>query len=218
VQPGCRFAALASGHVIRSVRAVVYPVEASALRLEQRLHPRLHRAEIGLGDQPPSDPGLVGDHDHRPPGISQPHDRFGGTRKQFHTLRVAGIVPIDDDRAVPIEKCGAGHPAVTWNPASTYMTSPVMPVERSEARKRVALPTSSTSIGRFIGARSAVILRRSRKWATPRAARVFTAPAEIALMRMPRCPRSTARYRTEASRAAFATPMTLYPGTAFSEP
>ena len=43
----------------------------------------------------------------------------------------------------------------------------------------------------------------------PAAASVRTGPAEIALTRMPSGPRSAARYRTEASRAALATPITL---------
>ena len=43
----------------------------------------------------------------------------------------------------------------------------------------------------------------------PAAARVRTGPALMALTRTPDGPRSAARYRTEASRAALATPITL---------
>ncbi len=43
----------------------------------------------------------------------------------------------------------------------------------------------------------------------PAAARVFTGPAEIAFTRMFCGPRSLARYRTELSSAALATPITL---------
>src|SRR5439155_13012917 len=52
----------------------------------------------------------------------------------------------------------------------------------------------------------------------PRAARVLIGPEEMPLTRMFLLPRSCARYRTLASRAALATPMMLYPGTTFSEP
>ena len=43
----------------------------------------------------------------------------------------------------------------------------------------------------------------------PLAASVLIGPAESALTRMPRGPRSMAMYLTEASSAALATPMTL---------
>ena len=43
----------------------------------------------------------------------------------------------------------------------------------------------------------------------PPADSVRIGPAEIALTRMPSGPRSAARYRTDASSAAFATPITL---------
>ena len=43
----------------------------------------------------------------------------------------------------------------------------------------------------------------------PAAASVLIGPAEIALTRMSFGPRSAARYRTHASSAAFATPITL---------
>jgi hypothetical protein len=49
----------------------------------------------------------------------------------------------------------------------------------------------------------------SVKPAIDRAARVRTGPAETALTRMPCSPRSQARYLTEASSVAFATPITL---------
>ena len=44
---------------------------------------------------------------------------------------------------------------------------------------------------------------------TPEAARVLMGPAEIALTRIPFGPRSEARYRTDMSSAALATPITL---------
>jgi hypothetical protein len=44
---------------------------------------------------------------------------------------------------------------------------------------------------------------------TPEAAMVLIGPAEIAFTRIPFGPRSAARYRTEHSRAALATPITL---------
>jgi hypothetical protein len=47
------------------------------------------------------------------------------------------------------------------------------------------------------------------KPAMPAADSVRTGPALIALTRIPSGPRSAARYRTAASRAAFATPITL---------
>jgi len=43
----------------------------------------------------------------------------------------------------------------------------------------------------------------------PLAARVLIGPADIALILTPFGPRSFARYLTDASRAAFATPITL---------
>jgi hypothetical protein len=79
----------------------------------------------------------------------------------------------------------------------------------SERRKAAAAPTSSASIGRWSGARSSTIASIVGKPAIDRAASVRTGPADTALTRMFFCPRSQARYRTEESRVAFATPMTL---------
>ena len=72
-----------------------------------------------------------------------------------------------------------------------------------------AAPTSSASIGRRSGARSSTIASIVGKPAIERAASVRTGPAEMAFTRVPPSPRSQARYRTHASSAAFATPMTL---------
>ena len=43
----------------------------------------------------------------------------------------------------------------------------------------------------------------------PEAARVLIGPADIAFTLIPSFPRSSAKYLTDASKAAFATPMTL---------
>ena len=59
------------------------------------------------------------------------------------------------------------------------------------------------------GARSTNIDSISVNPAIERAASVRTGPAETALTRISFSPRSQARYLTEASRVAFATPITL---------
>src|SRR5690606_30746201 len=118
-------------------------------RSEQRLHAGLHRRIISLGDQATADPRLVGHHQYRPTVPLQTRYRRRCSGKQLYRLRISGIILIDDDRPVPIEKGGRPlltHPAVMWKPASTYIVSPVTALDRSEARKSAALPTSSDSI------------------------------------------------------------------------
>ena len=94
------------------------------------------------------------------------NDRIGGTGKERHTLRVARIILVGDDRSVTVEKDRRHRrhqPAVMLKPASTNIVSPVIPEASFEARKSVALATSADSMERPSGARSALILRRSRK-------------------------------------------------------
>ena len=62
---------------------------------------------------------------------------------------------------------------------------------------------------RWSGARSSTIDSIVGKPAIDRAASVRTGPAETALTRMFFEPRSQARYLTDASSVAFATPITL---------
>ena len=77
------------------------------------------------------------------------------------------------------------------------------------AQERRALPTSSIVTLRFSGEVAPTCAIISRMPLTPEAASVRIGPAEIALIRMPLAPRSTARNRTFASRLAFARPITL---------
>ena len=85
----------------------------------------------------------------------------------------------------------------------------MIPLESGLARKSAVLPTSSISTLRRKGERVATTSRMSVKPETPLAASVLTGPAETALTRIYFGPRSAARYLTEDSSAALATPMTL---------
>ena len=99
------------------------------------------------------------------------------------------------DGAAPRRRFSSSFmPAATMeNPLSTYVISPVMPLERSDSRNAATLPTSS-----------AVTLRRSgaffstKRWIfekppMPAAASVLIGPAEMPLTRMPSGPRQDAR-------------------------
>ena len=94
-------------------------------------------------------------------------------------------------------------------PESTYSTSPVMRLERSDARNTAELPTSSMVTFSRIGDISAKCLYISRKPPTPAAANVRIGPAEIAFTRIFCGPRSYAKYLVDDSSAALATPITL---------
>ena len=74
---------------------------------------------------------------------------------------------------------------------------------------RLRPPTSSASTWRCSGERSSTIDSIVGKPAIERAASVRTGPAETALTRMFFAPRSHARYFTDESSVAFATPITL---------
>jgi ferredoxin-NADP reductase len=92
---------------------------------------------------------------------------------------------------------------------ATIRTSPVMPRPAGLTRNAAVSPTSEDSIARRSGAFSLTTPRIDEKPPMPAAASVFTGPAEIAFTRMFCGPRSLARYLTELSSAAFATPITL---------
>ena len=96
-----------------------------------------------------------------------------------------------------------------WYPESTYSVVAVTLRAASESRYAAAAPTSSASIGRWSGERSSTIASIVGKPAIERAASVRTGPADTAFTRMFFWPRSQARYLTDESSVAFATPITL---------
>ena len=96
---------------------------------------------------------------------------------------------------------------IAWNPPSTWMFSPVTPLERSTNTQPSYLLLRSTL--RFNGALASISLRIVLNPPTPLALKVRIGPAEIALTRILSSPKSKAKYLTFASKLALATPITL---------
>jgi hypothetical protein len=76
---------------------------------------------------------------------------------------------------------------------STYVISPVMPLERSDSRKAQTLPTSSAVTLRRIGALASTNFWIFEKPPMPAAASVLMGPADTPLTRIPSGPRHDAR-------------------------
>ena len=89
------------------------------------------------------------------------------------------------------------------------MISPVTPEPRSESKYKADFPTSSIVTFRLSGELSSFHFNMYLKSPMPEAAKVLMGPADIALTLMLSLPKSSAKYFTEASNAAFATPITL---------
>ena len=93
-----------------------------------------------------------------------------------------------------------------------------MPRLRLETKKSAASPTSAGSVFRLSGAFSAACFNISVKCAIPRAASVLIGPEEIPFTRIFFAPSSLAKYLRDDSSAAFATPITSYPGITRVDP
>ena len=85
-------------------------------------------------------------------------------------------------------------------------------------RKAVASPTCFIVTFLCIGALSSTTSKIEPKSFIPLADKVFIGPADIPFILQLSLPKSTDRYFILASNAAFATPITLYPWIAFSDP
>src|SRR6188768_1452424 len=137
------------------------------------------------------------------------HQRLAGRERKVRRAQIEIEKTGTWSGAGDLSNGNRDHMPSTWNPASTIRTSPVTPLPASLSRKAAASPTSDVSIALRSGAFSRTTLRIDEKPPMPAAASVLTGPAEIALTRMFSGPRSEARYRTDDSRAALATPITL---------
>ena len=77
------------------------------------------------------------------------------------------------------------------------------------SRKTAVSPTSSAELILLRGAFSSYVFRKEEKSLTLFDDTVFIGPAEIELTHKLSLPRSAAKYLTDASNAALATPITL---------
>ena len=85
----------------------------------------------------------------------------------------------------------------------------MVPLERSEAKYKPALPTSSKDTFFFNGALRVAALSIFEKPAIPIEANVLTGPEDKQLTLIPLGPKSTAKNLIADSKAALATPITL---------
>src|SRR3712207_978119 len=139
----------------------------------------------------------------------------GGRRRRWGRRRVrgasVGLARDEDDHGRDGQRNDPPHAMsvpIAWKPPSTWISSPVMPVARSDSRNATALPTG---VGSFtsqpIGARRAHASVMASKPGIPFPAIVRSGPADTVFTRIPFGPRSRARYRVTDSRPAFATPI-----------
>jgi hypothetical protein len=103
--------------VVRGVRAVPRAVHVRAGRGEEIEEALVGRAVVGLGVEPPTDAGLVGDDHDREAGVVQSRDRRRGILDQPYAFGAAEVAGVLDDRAVPVEEdagtAGRGRNDVT---------------------------------------------------------------------------------------------------------
>ena len=103
-------------------------------------------------------------------------------------------------------------------PLSAYIIWPVIADDILLNKNDTTSPTSSVVTFLLIGAFSSTTSNMLPKSFIPFADNVFIGSAYTAFTLIFFFPRLSAKYLTLVSNAAFATPITLYPGSTFVEP
>ena len=143
-QPGQRLATLADQGIrrhdsVRVVRAVVDAVDLGLKDAQLLLERSMNLLKICLSDLSPGNMGLIGHHQHLPPGCTQTSNRLGRARQQFQVTSVGYMPALDGNRPVSIQK---NHPVSHLE----ISQAPVQTVKPAARQVQSACPYSFPSL------------------------------------------------------------------------